>query len=103
KAPVALVGDRTRLGQILVNLLTNAVKFTDEGEVVLSVECERVAAGDGWGAGTYELHFAVRDTGIGVPKERVDRLFQSFSQVDASTTRRYGGTGLGLARRKRLS
>jgi PAS domain S-box-containing protein len=103
KAPVALVGDRTRLGQILVNLLTNAVKFTDEGEVVLSVESERVAEGDGWGAETYELHFAVRDTGIGVPKERVDRLFQSFSQVDASTTRRYGGTGLGLAISKRLS
>jgi CheY-like chemotaxis protein/HPt (histidine-containing phosphotransfer) domain-containing protein len=103
KAPVALVGDATRLGQVLVNLLTNAVKFTDEGEVVLSVESERVAAGDGSGAETYELHFAVRDTGIGVPKERIDRLFQSFSQVDASTTRRYGGTGLGLAISKRLS
>jgi PAS domain S-box-containing protein len=103
RAPVALVGDRTRLGQILVNLLTNAVKFTDEGEVVLSVEFERVAEDDGWGAETCELHFAVRDTGIGVPKERVDRLFQSFSQVDASTTRRYGGTGLGLAISKRLS
>src|SRR4030095_5496782 len=85
------------------NLLTNAVKFTDEGEVVLSVESERVAEGDGWGAETCELHFAVRDTGIGVPKGRVDRLFQSFSQVDASTTRRYGGTGLGLAISKRLS
>ena len=103
KAPVALVGDATRLGQILVNLLTNAVKFTEEGEVVLSVESERVAEGDGWGAETYELHFAVRDTGIGVPKEGIDRLFQSFSQVDASTTRRYGGTGLGLAISKRLS
>jgi PAS domain S-box-containing protein len=103
KAPVALVGDATRLGQVLVNLLTNAVKFTDEGEVVLSVESERVAAGDGSGAEIYELHFAVRDTGIGVPKERIDRLFQSFSQVDASTTRRYGGTGLGLAISKRLS
>jgi PAS domain S-box-containing protein len=102
KAPVALVGDRTRLGQILVNLLTNAVKFTDEGEVVLSIESERVAEGD-WDAETYKLHFAVRDTGIGVPKERIDRLFQSFSQVDASTTRRYGGTGLGLAISKRLS
>jgi PAS domain S-box-containing protein len=103
KAPVTLVGDATRLGQILANLLTNAVKFTDEGEVVLSVESKRVVEGDGSGAEIYELHFAVRDTGIGIPKERIDRLFQSFSQVDASTTRRYGGTGLGLAISKRLS
>ncbi len=102
KAPTAVVGDATRLRQILVNLLTNAVKFTDEGEVVLSVESERIADGDGR-AEIYELHFAVRDTGIGVPHERMDRLFQSFSQVDASTTRRYGGTGLGLAISKRLS
>jgi PAS domain S-box-containing protein len=103
KAPVTLVGDATRLGQILANLLTNAVKFTDEGEVVLSVESKRVVGGDGWGPEIYELHFAVRDTGIGIPKERIDRLFQSFSQVDASTTRRYGGTGLGLVISKRLS
>jgi PAS domain S-box-containing protein len=98
-APPALVGDSTRLRQILVNLLTNAVKFTDEGEVVLSVACERSSSGDG----LFLLRFAVRDTGIGIPAERMDRLFQSFSQVDASTTRRYGGTGLGLAISKRLS
>jgi PAS domain S-box-containing protein len=103
KAPVAIVGDATRLGQILVNLLTNAVKFTEDGEVVLSVDSERVAEGDGSGAEICELHFAVRDTGIGIPQERIDRLFHSFSQVDASTTRRYGGTGLGLAISKRLS
>jgi PAS domain S-box-containing protein len=103
RAPVSLVGDATRLGQILANLLTNAVKFTDEGEVVLSVESRRVAEADGRGAEMYELHFAVRDTGIGIPKERIDRLFLSFSQVDASTTRRYGGTGLGLVISKRLS
>jgi PAS domain S-box-containing protein len=103
KAPVTLVGDATRLGQILANLLTNAVKFTDEGEVVLSVESKRVVEGDGLGAEIYELHFALRDTGIGIAKERIDRLFHSFSQVDASTTRRYGGTGLGLAISKRLS
>jgi PAS domain S-box-containing protein len=103
KAPVAIVGDATRLRQILVNLLTNAVKFTEDGEVVLSVDSERVAEGDGSGAEICELHFAVRDTGIGIPKERIDRLFHSFSQVDASTTRRYGGTGLGLAISKRLS
>ena len=103
KAPVTLVGDATRLGQILANLLTNAVKFTDEGEVVLSVESKRVVEGDGLGAEIYQLHFDVRDTGIGIPKERIDRLFQSFGQVDASTTRRYGGTGLGLVISKRLS
>jgi PAS domain S-box-containing protein len=103
KAPVALVGDPTRLGQILVNLLTNAVKFTDEGEVVLSVESRRVPSGDGPGETMHELHFVVTDTGIGISKKRIDRLFQSFSQVDASTTRRYGGTGLGLAISKRLS
>jgi PAS domain S-box-containing protein len=103
KAPVAIVGDATRLRQILVNLLTNAVKFTDEGEVVLWVDSQRVAGDDGSGAETWELHFAVRDTGIGIPEEGIERLFHSFSQVDASTTRRYGGTGLGLAISKRLS
>jgi PAS domain S-box-containing protein len=103
KAPVAIVGDATRLRQILGNLLTNAVKFTEDGEVVLSVDAESIAKGDSFDAEICQLHFAVRDTGIGIPKERVDRLFESFSQVDASTTRRYGGTGLGLAISKRLS
>ena len=100
---MAIVGDATRLRQILVNLLTNAVKFSEDGEVVLSVDAERIAEGDRSDAEICELHFAVRDTGIGIPKERVDHLFQSFSQVDASTTRRYGGTGLGLAISKRLT
>ena len=81
---------------MLLNLLSNAVKFTDEGEVVLHVGAERSAAG------SYRLHLAVRDTGIGIPEDRMDRLFASFSQVDTSTTRRYGGTGLGLAISKRL-
>jgi PAS domain S-box-containing protein len=103
RVPVALVGDPTRLGQILVNLLTNAVKFTEEGEVLLSVESERVAAADDLSTEVYELHFAVSDTGIGISSDGIDRLFHSFSQVDASTTRRYGGTGLGLAISKRLS
>jgi CheY-like chemotaxis protein/HPt (histidine-containing phosphotransfer) domain-containing protein len=102
-APVALVGDATRLGQILVNLLTNSVKFTEEGEVVLSIESIHVPDGDGGGDEMHELHFAVRDTGIGIPNDRIDGLFESFTQVDASTTRRYGGTGLGLAISKRLS
>jgi signal transduction histidine kinase/DNA-binding NarL/FixJ family response regulator/HPt (histidine-containing phosphotransfer) domain-containing protein len=90
-------GDPTRLRQIIVNLLGNAVKFTNRGEVVLSVAAE--AHHDG----RMELSFAVRDTGIGIPREGLTRLFQSFSQVDASTTRRYGGTGLGLVISKRLA
>jgi signal transduction histidine kinase/DNA-binding response OmpR family regulator/HPt (histidine-containing phosphotransfer) domain-containing protein/PAS domain-containing protein len=102
--PEAIVGDVTRLRQILVNLLSNAVKFTERGEVVLSVSSERVArSASDTRPDTYMLRLSVRDTGIGIPPERMDRLFQSFSQVDASTTRRYGGTGLGLAISKRLS
>jgi PAS domain S-box-containing protein len=96
--PAAIVGDVTRLRQILLNLLSNAVKFTERGEVVLSVSARRL---DGE-APLHELTFSVRDTGIGIPADRVGRLFQSFSQVDASTTRRYGGTGLGLAISQRL-
>jgi signal transduction histidine kinase/DNA-binding response OmpR family regulator len=96
--PEAIVGDSTRLRQVLANLLNNAVKFTERGEVVLTVRPE---SGDGTGV-RQTLHFAVRDTGIGIPADRLDRLFRSFSQVDASTTRRHGGTGLGLAISKRL-
>lgn len=95
--PATIFGDVTRLRQILVNLLSNAVKFTEEGEVVVSVTSRPPEDG------RHELLFAVRDTGVGIPPDRVGRLFQSFSQVDASTTRRYGGTGLGLAISKRLS
>jgi CheY-like chemotaxis protein len=83
----------TRLRQILLNLFNNALKFTETGEIVLDVERED---GDG-------LQLSVRDTGIGIPPERADRLFKSFSQVHASTARRYGGTGLGLAISKRLA
>ncbi len=93
--PSAIVSDVTRLRQILINLLNNAVKFTEKGEVVLSVTMESAAP--------LTLHFAVRDTGIGIPADRLHRLFQSFSQVDTSTTRKYGGTGLGLAISKRLA
>jgi PAS domain S-box-containing protein len=95
-APAGIVGDASRLRQVLLNLLSNAVKFTEEGEVVVLVEAEATASGP------VRLEFAVRDTGIGIPPDRMDRLFTSFSQVDASTTRRYGGTGLGLAISKRL-
>jgi PAS domain S-box-containing protein len=97
--PAAIVGDVTRLRQVLLNLLTNAVKFTERGEVVLSVAARRL---DG-ASPLHELTFLVRDTGIGIPPDRLGRLFQSFSQVDASTTRRYGGTGLGLAISQRLA
>jgi PAS domain S-box-containing protein len=97
--PAGVLGDVTRLRQILLNLLSNAVKFTERGEVVLSVTAPPPVAP----SAPHELTFSVRDTGIGIPPERLSRLFQSFSQVDASTTRRYGGTGLGLAISQRLT
>ncbi|HEX3177054.1 MAG TPA: response regulator [Methylomirabilota bacterium] len=96
--PAAIVGDVARLRQILLNLLSNAVKFTEQGEIVLTVSARPLET-----HGTYELTFSVRDTGIGIPPDRLGRLFESFSQVDVSTARRYGGTGLGLAISKRLT
>src|SRR5436189_2618684 len=95
-APAGIVGDAARLQQVLLNLISNAVKFTERGEVVVHVDAARIRAG------SFRLELAVRDTGIGIPQDRLDGLFTSFSQVDASTTRRYGGTGLGLAISKRL-
>jgi len=95
--PRWIFGDPTRLRQVLVNLLSNAVKFTDAGEIALTVR--PVDAG----GPVASLHFAVRDTGCGIPADRLDRLFRSFSQVDGSTTRKHGGTGLGLAISKRLT
>jgi signal transduction histidine kinase/DNA-binding response OmpR family regulator/nitrate/nitrite-specific signal transduction histidine kinase len=95
--PAAIVSDVTRLRQIILNLLGNAVKFTEKGEVVLTVTSKPQAGGK------VELTFAVRDTGIGLSAEGMSRLFQSFSQADSSTTRKYGGTGLGLAISKRLA
>jgi len=102
--PEAIIGDVTRLRQILINLLGNAIKFTEKGEVVVELMAERMAPPRGQeGAPYYRVRFAVRDTGIGIPVDRMDRLFRSFSQVDASTTRKYGGTGLGLVISKRLA
>lgn len=94
--PPAVMGDSVRIKQILLNLLNNAIKFTDDGEVVLSVEKT------GSEGGKSLLRFEVKDTGIGIPDDRKDRLFKSFSQVDTSTTRRFGGTGLGLVITQRL-
>ncbi len=91
EAPIVILGDVGRLRQILVNLLSNAVKFTEAGEITISVMNHQHQDG------RPQIHFAVKDTGIGIPQEAVERIFQSFSQVDASTTRKYGGTGLGLA------
>ena len=103
--PHALVGDAGRLRQIVLNLLSNAVKFTETGQVVVSLWGRRLEASDaGPAAATrWEVSIAVRDTGIGIPPDRMDRLFQSFSQADASISQRYGGTGLGLAISKRLA
>ena len=95
--PNSIVSDAGRLRQILVNLISNAVKFTEAGEVVGSVSGKEVEPSQ------WELHFRVRDTGIGIPANRAARLFQAFSQIDSSTTRLYGGTGLGLAISKRLT
>ncbi|MBC8012336.1 MAG: response regulator, partial [Burkholderiales bacterium] len=94
--PARILGDVTRLRQIVVNLVSNAVKFTERGEVAIRAS-RRLSA-----TGAPLLHLSVRDTGIGIPADRIDRLFQAFSQIDASTTRKYGGTGLGLAITHRL-
>ncbi len=93
--PDTITSDLGRLRQVLGNLLSNAVKFTDEGEVVLSVSSKQVD-------GTNEVHFAVQDTGIGIPQDSMGLLFQPFNQMEPSTTRLYGGTGLGLVISKKL-
>ena len=103
--PPVVVGDVTRLRQVLANLVGNAVKFTATGEVLVSVTpapAEATAHGTGADSEQTTLSFAVCDTGVGIPADRMDRLFRSFSQVDSSTTRVHGGTGLGLAISQRL-
>lgn len=94
--PTALVGDRIRLKQVLINLIGNAFKFTQKGEVFINISLLEKTGSNA------EILFEVRDTGIGIPEDKIDRLFKSFSQVDSSTTRKYGGTGLGLAISKLL-
>ena len=93
--PAEVIGDANRLRQVLMNLVGNAVKFTEAGEVVVSVDLAMADDPD-------VLVFEVRDTGIGIPADALPRLFQPFTQVDASTARRFGGTGLGLAISRRL-
>lgn len=94
--PELIIGDRAKLRQILINLLSNAVKFTDKGEVSFNISWEKLESND------LKVHFAVKDTGIGIPEDKIGYLFQPFSQVNASTTRIYSGTGLGLAISRRL-
>lgn len=95
QVPQRILGDVTRLRQVLVNLLSNAVKFTEAGDISVVVSCKPADS-------VYEIAFSVSDTGIGISRDRMDRLFQTFSQVDASMTRKYGGTGLGLAISRKL-
>jgi len=94
--PFIVIGDESRLIQILVNLMGNAVKFTSEGEVVLKVEIEQQQGTN------LTLHFSVEDSGIGIPKNKLEKIFESFTQADGSTTRKFGGTGLGTSISKML-
>lgn len=96
QVPTFVIGDTTRLRQVLINLVGNAIKFTEKGEIVIHVQ-SLGETGD-----RMRLQYSVKDTGIGIPPDRIERLFKPFSQVDSSTTRRYGGTGLGLAICSRL-
>jgi CheY-like chemotaxis protein/nitrogen-specific signal transduction histidine kinase len=106
--PNLLCGDATRIRQILVNLIGNGLKFTNSGEVIVGVTARKVNFVDEdliltAEEPTYEVRFVVKDTGIGIPPDKIDRLFKAFSQVDSSTTRNYGGTGLGLIISRRLT
>jgi CheY-like chemotaxis protein/nitrogen-specific signal transduction histidine kinase len=106
--PNYLCGDATRIRQILVNLIGNGLKFTNSGEVIVGVTARKINVVDldlvlTSEDPTYEIRFVVKDTGIGIPQDKIDRLFKAFSQVDSSTTRNYGGTGLGLIISKRLT
>ena len=97
EVPVAVIGDETRLRQVLVNLLSNAVKFTERGEVHISADATPLDAE------RVELRLSVRDTGVGIAPDRMERIFERYGQAELSTTRRYGGTGLGLAISRELA
>ena len=90
-APDQVIGDAGRLRQILINLVGNAIKFTEHGEIYVNIKSEPLAQN------SLKLYFAVRDTGVGIPSDKLDTIFQAFEQVDSSSTRQFGGTGLGLA------
>ena len=94
--PPRALGDPTRLRQVLINLLGNAIKFTEQGQITVGLALERHSAGDA------DIHISVADSGIGIPQDKQESIFEAFSQADVSTTRRYGGTGLGLAITQRL-
>ena len=96
EVPAGVIGDRIRLRQVIVNLIGNAIKFTSQGEVVLDVRCL------GQEQNGVDVQFAVRDTGVGIPREKLKSIFDAFEQADTTTTRRFGGTGLGLAICNRL-
>jgi len=97
--PQTIIADYSELRQVLLNLTANALKFTEEGGITITISAKQQPSDSPWG---YELLFAVKDTGIGIDKEKQDRLFQSFTQLDSSSTRRFGGTGLGLAICRRI-
>ena len=99
EVPKTFLGDTTRLRQVVVNLLGNAIKFTENGEVTLKINCQTIDEIKR----RYLLQFAIHDTGIGIAEEHKDRLFQAFTQADASSTRKYGGTGLGLTISRKLT
>ena len=106
QVPKTINGDVTRLRQILVNLLSNGIKFTHKGEIFISITSRELSNADDLGktsSARCEICFSVKDTGIGIPPDRMNRLFKPFSQVDSSTTRKYGGTGLGLVICKQLA
>ncbi len=96
ETPRALIGDAARIGQVLINLVRNAVKFTNEGSVCIQIECEKKTGN------MVRIKASIRDTGVGIPAKKLPHVFDIFAQADGSSTRKHGGTGLGLAISKRI-